>query len=194
MDKGSDESLMLRSFSDLTKKQRRVIIIVVTARILIGNLLLALLYIAVPIRNESIHPVVVMLGMILVFAVVIGFSLRRIEHAQFPQIRAIQVGMLTLSFYLFAFSALYLSLSVTDTSYFTTDLDHVTAFYFTVTVFTTVGFGDITPNADPTQLIVSLQMLLNLLFIYVGLRAIMYVGKRRATEVRDSGPTAPTKK
>ena len=43
---------------------------------------------------------------------------------------------------------------------FSQKLDHSRALYFTITVFSTVGFGDITPTNDAARLAVGAQMLL----------------------------------
>ena len=53
--------------------------------------------------------------------------------------------------FLVVFATIYLSLSHTSASNFSEGLDHTRALYFTVTVFSTVGFGDITedgPGSD----------------------------------------------
>jgi len=47
------------------------------------------------------------------------------------------------------------------------------ALYFTVTVFATVGFGDITANAEAARLLVTGQMILDLIIIGVGARVIV---------------------
>ena len=60
-------------------------------------------------------------------------------------------------------------------------MSHVGAFYFTVVVASTVGFGDITPNDDVTRIIVTGQMLVNIALIGVGVRAILALGKMRTT-------------
>ena len=82
-----------------------------------------------------------------------------------------------MTFYLYAFAALYLGMSVSDPSHFTEPLSHVGAFYFTVVVASTVGFGDITPNDDITRIIVTGQMLVNIALIGVGVRAILAIGR-----------------
>ena len=49
----------------------------------------------------------------------------------------------------------------------------MSALYFTVTVFSTVGFGDITPATDPARVAVMAQMLCDLIFIAVVVRLIL---------------------
>ena len=74
---------------------------------------------------------------------------------------------------------------------FTQDLDHVRALYFTVTVFSTVGFGDITPRTDPARLIVSVQMLLDLALIGAVVRLLFNAARSRVVPVeRPVDPSA----
>ena len=67
-----------------------------------------------------------------------------------------------------AFSTLYLSLSHAKARPFSQPLDHTAALYCSITVFSTVGFGDITPVSHPARIVVSIQMLLDLVVLGVG--------------------------
>ena len=55
----------------------------------------------------------------------------------------------------------------------TTSHPRCRALYFTVTVFSTVGFGDITPTSDPARAVVMVQMIGDLVFIAVVIRLIL---------------------
>ena len=79
--------------------------------------------------------------------------------------------------FLVAFSAIYLALSHENAGTFTQHLTHARALYFTITIFSTVGFGDITPRTDAARLVVSAQMLLDLALIGAGVRLILNVAK-----------------
>jgi hypothetical protein len=57
-------------------------------------------------------------------------------------------------------------------------LDRSSALYFTVTVFSTVGFGDITPKTDPARLIVTVQMLTDLAVLAIVVRLIFGAATR----------------
>jgi hypothetical protein len=47
---------------------------------------------------------------------------------------------------LITFAAVYLSLSESSDTHFSEPLNHTGALYLVITVFSTVGFGDITPE------------------------------------------------
>jgi hypothetical protein len=97
--------------------------------------------------------------------VVIVWQVRRIFQADYPELRAIEALGVILAVFLVLFSGLYLSMSHSSGSTFTQSLDHMGALYFTVTVFPTVGFGDITAKTDGARAIVSVQMILDLILI-----------------------------
>ena len=57
-------------------------------------------------------------------------------------------------------------------------LSRSSALYFTVTVFSTVGFGDITPKTDVARLVVTVQMLADLAVVAVVIRLILGAATR----------------
>ena len=179
---------------DLAPEYKRRWVRQALVRVTAGVLILALIYSFAPLDSEAdLHPFVVLLAMLMVFVVLTFLSVRRIMNDDYPQLRAAQVAVLTVTFYLFGFAALYLSMSTLNPTYFTEPLTHIGAFYFTVTVASTVGFGDITPNDDLARVIVTAQMMVNIALIGVGVRAILAFGKMRASTAKkgDSDPTDP---
>ncbi len=58
-------------------------------------------------------------------------------------------------------------------------LDHVRALYFTISVFSTVGFGDIVPRSDTARVIVSAQMILDLALLGAVVRLIFNAARSR---------------
>ena len=59
-------------------------------------------------------------------------------------------------------------------------LTRTDALYFTVTVFTTVGFGDITATTQAARLIVTVQMILDLGVLGLGIRVFLGAVQRGA--------------
>ena len=76
------------------------------------------------------------------------------------------------------FARIYLTNSLNDQSAFTEPLNLVTALYFTVTVFASVGFGDIYPETDSMRMLVTAQMLLNLIVFGVVIRLLASAARR----------------
>ena len=64
--------------------------------------------------------------------------------------------------FLVSFAWIYLTMSRSSPASFGGTLDRTGALYFTITTFSTVGFGDITPKTDPARIVVMVQMLTDL--------------------------------
>ena len=83
-----------------------------------------------------------------VFGVVVGVQVPAIIKAKYPILRAIEALAILVPLYLLIFARIYLSNSIGDPAAFNQPLDKTTALYFTVTVFATVGFGDIVAQSQ----------------------------------------------
>ena len=124
-----------------------------------------------------------------VFGLVVGIQVPAIIKSKYPNLRAIEALAMTVPLFLLIFARIYLSNSLANPATFTVPLDHNSAFYFTVTVFATVGFGDITPKTGGMQILVTVQMLLNLAVLGLVIRLLTSAAKQEvARRGRDSGP------
>ena len=65
-----------------------------------------------------------------------------------------------------------------DASSFTEELSRTDALYLTVTIFSTVGFGDISPKVESARLVVSTQMILDLVILGLGVRILLNAVER----------------
>ena len=74
---------------------------------------------------------------------------------------------------LVAFAATYFLTERANGAYFSQPLTRSSALYFSMTVFSTVGFGDITAKADPARLIVTAQMFFDLILLGFGARVFL---------------------
>jgi len=136
-------------------------------------------YYVLPIDRESeLRAVVRLAADIALIASVFIWQIRRISRAELPELRAIEALGITVALFLVLFSGVYLALS-RNTGAFTQSLDQTRALYFTISVFSTVGFGDITPRTDTARLIVSAQMLLDLVVIGAVVRLIFSAARSR---------------
>ena len=124
-------------------------------------------------------------------AAVFGLQVRRISKAELPELRAVEALGIVIGVFLIGFSIIYLSMSRSNVHTFTQPLDPTRALYFTISVFSTVGFGDITPRTDPARLVVATQMLLDLAIIGIAVRMIFTAARSRIApreNGRDSRP------
>ena len=113
-----------------------------------------------------------------VFGAVVGVQVPAIIRARYPILRAVESLAVLVALYVLIFARIYLSNSLHDPSGFSRPLDHVTALYFTVTVFATVGFGDIIAQSNSMRLLVTLQMLLNLVVLGLVIRLLTSAARR----------------
>ena len=111
---------------------------------------------------------------LLLFAVVLALGLRGILRSDQPRLRAIRLLSLALPLLLVVFASTYVTIAGQQTGAFSEALDRTDGIYFTVTVFTTVGFGDITAVSELARVLVTIQMLVGL--VAVGLIAKLLFG------------------
>jgi voltage-gated potassium channel len=75
---------------------------------------------------------------------------------------------------------------------FSQPITRTNALYFAVTVFATVGFGDITAKTEAAQLVVTGQMIVDLIILGLGARVIVgAVTRGRQRRPPDAGATRP---
>lgn len=165
------------------RERRRALVKVVSSTAVAWVLLLGAYYVHPGRPSEAGGAVVKMVVGVAIVVAVIAAEFPRIVHARLPQLRAVEALGVSLPLFFVVFSSVYLSLGQGPHQMFSTTLDHTRALYFVITVFSTVGFGDIVPTTDTARLLVATQMLLDLAFIGAGVRALM-VAARRGLERR----------
>ena len=100
-------------------------------------------------------------------------QVRAILRARYPAVQAVEALAVAVPLFLLLFAAGYSLMSSASPGAFTEPLDRTDAIYFTVTVFATVGFGDIAPVTESARIVVTLQMVGDLLVLGVLLQAIV---------------------
>lgn len=110
---------------------------------------------------------------VLVFVALFAFQVRAIVRSEHPGVRGLAVLFVSLPLFIVLFASAYYMMSRADSSNFTSSLSRTDALYFTVTIFATVGFGDITAKTESARLIVTAQMVFDLIIIGVGARVIL---------------------
>ncbi len=147
-------------------RERRRLIARSGLRILATTLGMFVLYAFVPVPGSSGAAALLgMIGGLLVFVGMIGWQLHTIVRAEHPVLRAIEVVAFALPLLVVVFAFTYLTLSRADPASFSEHLDRVDAMYYTVSTVTTVGLGDITPNSTGARILVTFQMLFDLMLI-----------------------------
>ncbi|WP_129787744.1 potassium channel family protein [Promicromonospora panici] len=96
-------------------------------------------------------------------------------------IRAVQALATLVPFFLLLFASAYFMLSFQAPTTFSEPLTRSDALYFTITTFATVGFGDVVPRSEAVRLLVSGQILLDLVILGLGIRVIIGAVKKSRT-------------
>jgi voltage-gated potassium channel len=169
-----------RRLSDLEPHRRRPVVIRAVGSIALTWVASLTVYYLAPIGRAGRvrEGLWLVIGLLLV-GVLVFRRTRQILAADFPGLRAVEGLAVIFPLFLLVFAALYLALSQVTASSFSQELDHTRALYFTITVFSTVGFGDITPTTNTARIIVSIQMLLDLVLIGLVVRLFINAAKSR---------------
>ncbi|MER7278771.1 potassium channel family protein [Dactylosporangium sp. NPDC000244] len=147
-------------------------------------------YFVAPLRQQwSATTALAFVGGLLLVVLVAGWQVRAVVRSPHPRLRALEALVLTLSLLFVLFAASYFVLAQGRPTSFSQPLTRVDAFYFTTTVFATVGFGDIAARSQPARIVVTLQMFADLIYVTVLVRLLI---KAAGTETTQSeGGTEP---
>jgi hypothetical protein len=111
-------------------------------------------------------------GAIALFVAVLVHELRSILRHDRPMRRAVIAVAVVLPLFVVTFAWLYLTMSRSEPATFAGVMSRTKALYFTITVLSTVGFGDIVPRTDPGRAVTMVQMVLDLILLAVIVRLI----------------------
>jgi hypothetical protein len=93
--------------------------------------------------------------------------------------RAIEALATSVPLFLLLFASAYVVMAKLSAGNFSQPLTRTDALYFTVTVLATVGFGDITAKTQTARLVVTAQMIADLVVIGLAIKVIVGAVQRR---------------
>jgi voltage-gated potassium channel len=144
------------------------------------------LYYLLPLThvNDPEVAVVLVTGLLAIVGLCV-WQVRAIQRSRYPAVQAVEGLAFAVPLFLLLFAAGYYVLASATPGAFTEPVNRTGALYFTLTVFSTVGFGDIAPVTQPARVAVMVQMVADLLVLGVLLRAVTgAVRVRRAGQQR----------
>ena len=179
---------------DLPSARRRWLIFWAGLRSALVAAVLVVLYYVLPLDRpwDSDTAVRLLIGL-LVFAGVVVWGIRFIAGSRYPGVRAAEALAFILPFFLLLFASTYFVMERNSAASFTQPLTRTDALYFTVTVFSTVGFGDITAKSEAARVVLIVQMLADLVFLGAVLRVLLGAvqrGRERRSQTSDDAGQA----
>jgi hypothetical protein len=161
------------SSSGLSRAKLRRRTVLGLLRSLATAIVLVVLYYQLPLDHVKNVPVALVVGLVILAAATVG-QLRMIGRSPLPAIRAIEALAATIPLFLLLFASAYVVMADANPANFSTQpLTRTDALYFTVTVFSTVGFGDITAVSQSARVVVTVQMVLDLAALGLVVRAFV---------------------
>ncbi|MBZ9597052.1 potassium channel family protein [Streptomyces yangpuensis] len=169
-------------------------------RVLLGHcvrgtgsvVLLTALYFLAPLEGGfGVLTVLTLVLGLVAFGLLTAWQVTAITRAEYPRLSALEAMATAVPLFLFVFSATYFMLSESIPATFSEALTRTDALYFTVTVFATVGFGDIVPVTGTGRVLTTVQMIADLVVVGVIAKALfgaMKIGMRRRGGERHGGP------
>jgi voltage-gated potassium channel len=168
---------------DLPPSVRRRLMIRALVRPALSTTGLFLLYYLLPMEDRLTGTTAAgLLFGLVAFAALLTWQVRAILKADHPRLRAVEALAVSLPLFLLVFATVYFTTARNDPASFTEGLNRTDALYFAVTVFASVGFGDITPVTQGARVMVMIQMVGDLVVVGIVARVILsavQVGLRR---------------
>ena len=175
-------------------KRKRLIIGAVLRGLVVATVLVVLYYLLPLDRPLDTGTAVRLLIGLLVFAGLAVWQVKAIAGSRYPGLRAAEALGLIIPLYLLLFASTYFLMERASAASFTQPLTRTDALYFSVTVFTTVGFGDIAARSEIARVLLIIQMLADLALLGAGARVLLGAvqrGQQRRSGTGDGdGPPA----
>jgi hypothetical protein len=152
---------------------------------------LAVVYAFAPMDDAVHDGIPLLVGSLVALTALIIWHVRAVSRSGHPGVRAIEALATTVPFLLLSFAAVYFMLEDDSTDAFGVLLTRLDALYFSVTVFATVGFGDIAARSELARSLVTTQMIVDFLFLAVVVRVLVsavQLGRSNLPEDRQQLP------
>lgn len=176
--------------SVVTRSAPRGVVAGSLLRSAVTSAVLLVLYYRAPLNRplDGVTGVLFLVALAL-FGAFIAYQVRGILRSDHPRLQAVRAVAVGLPLLWVVFASTYWIVAAEQADAFTEPLDRTDGLYFTITVFTTVGFGDIAATSQLARILVTVQMLIGL--VTVGVLAKLVLGAVQvAVARRDGAPVA----
>lgn len=154
------------------KSDRRHMLLAALRSLTTAGLLVTAYYLLPLASAFTPATVIALIGGTAAVAVLLAWQARVIMRSARPTLRAVEALATTLPLFLLLCAAAYYVMQRSAPDSFGRPLSRTGALYFAMTVFSTVGFGDITPHSQPAQVLTMGQMTVDLLLVGVAAKVL----------------------
>ena len=161
-------------YDELPAATRRRLLVRALVRPTLSTTGLLLTYYLLPLGNSV--PRMTATTLLVALAIVVAlltWQVHTIRTATYPRLRAIETTAFSLPLFILLFASAYFASSSTNPASFSEGLDRTDALYFAITVFASVGFGDITAVTQGARILVMIQMIGDLLLVGIVARVVL---------------------
>jgi Ion channel len=184
--------------SDAARERRRQTrrVLLTLFRALGSTIALVAIYYLLPLDRASSLAAIAMLAVgLTAFVVLVAYQVRSIMKATYPVLRAVGALATSAPLFLLLFAGTYFVTGGISESNFNQPMTRTDALYFTVTVFATVGFGDIVATSEGARVLVMGQMIVDVIIIGLGAKlivdAVKHGRERQSTNTPDARDQEP---
>ena len=156
-------------------------------RAILTTVVLLVVYYQAPLdRSVDLRLALWLVGGLVILSVGVTWQARAIAASETPRLQAVETAAVALPALIVLYASVYTVMSHDQSDSFNQVLGRTDALYFTMTVFATVGFGDIAPTVESTRIVTMTQMVVGILA--VGLAAKLLIGAVQEAVARNAAP------
>jgi voltage-gated potassium channel len=175
--------------SRATRQNRRLALKEIVRLLGIAAGLFALYYV-LPLGRLNVVPLGLSLAIgVIVLGAVSVWQIKAVIDAEHPPVRAVEALAGVIPLFLILFASAYYVVAGADPTAFSDPLTRTDALYFTLTILSTVGFGDIVATSQVARATVMFQMMLNLILLGLGVQVLTQAVHIGVAQHPPNGPT-----
>lgn len=160
-------------YAELPPRARRRVAVASLLRSLLVSAVICAGYFLLPLRLDGSVAVLGLVGGLTLVGILLAWQIREIARSPYPRLRAVGAMATSVPLFLAVFASTYFLMGRAQPANFSEPLTRFDAAYFTVTVFATVGFGDIVAVSQSARVVVTLQMLGDLIIVGLVARTLL---------------------
>ncbi|HET7358199.1 MAG TPA: potassium channel family protein [Nocardioidaceae bacterium] len=130
-------------------------------------------YFTLPMTGLLGYAGLLLLGGVLLLGWLLAWQLHAIAASPYPRVRMLGALSVSVPLFFVIFATTYFVMESSAPGTFNHPLSRLDALYFTVTVFATVGFGDLVALSEPARAVVLVQMVGDLVIVGFVARAFV---------------------